>query len=124
MNKDYYLIPNDIKIRKKNNSYNRFRVKLGFSSDLDYRFLSILEENKNNELIPKENIDVHNLKNLSKSTLLNYPDLKKRTVKNFKESAPTRPRCCATAWRRRRGQTASTFSARTGSGTRYRSRHP
>ena len=80
MNKDYYLIPNDIKIRKKNNSYNRFRVKLGFSSDLDYRFLSILEENKNNELIPKENIDVYNFKNLSKSTLLNYPDLKKRTV--------------------------------------------
>ena len=85
MNKDYYLIPNDIKIRKKNNSYKKFRVKLGFSSDLDYRFLSILEENKNNELIPKENIDVYNFKNLSKSTLLNYPDLKKRTVNISKE---------------------------------------
>lgn len=81
MNKDYYLIPNDIKIRKKNNKYNKFRSKLGCSSDLDYRFLSILEKNKNNELIPKESLDVFNLKNLSKNTLLNYPDLKKRTKK-------------------------------------------
>ena len=87
MNKDYYLIPNDIKISKKDNKYNKFRVKLGFASDLDYRFLSVLEENKNNELTYKENLDVFNLKNLSKSTLLKYPDLKKRTKKISKKKS-------------------------------------
>ena len=56
MNKDYYLIPNDIKIRKKNNKYNKFRFKLGCSEDLNYRFLSVLEKSKKNELIPKEKV--------------------------------------------------------------------
>jgi len=87
MNKDYYLIPNDIKIREKNNKHNKFRAKLGLSSDLDYRFLSVLEQNKNNKLISKESLDVFNLRNLSKRTLLNYPDLKKRAKKISKKKS-------------------------------------
>jgi len=86
MNKDYYLSPNDIKIRKKNNEYNKLRLKLSYSSDLDFRFLSIFEKNKKNELISKENLDVFDLKKLSKNTLLNYPGLKKRIKKISKNS--------------------------------------
>lgn len=78
MRKDYYLIPNDVKIRKKNKPSNKFRFKLGHSSDLDYRFLSILERNKKNKLILKEDLDLFNLKNLNENILLNYPDLKIR----------------------------------------------
>ena len=81
MRKDYYLIPNDVKIRKKNNYSNKLRVKLGYSEDLDYRFLSVLEKNSNNKLILKENLDLFSLKDLNKKILLNYPGLKIRVEK-------------------------------------------
>ncbi len=87
MRKDYYLLPSDIQIRGKNNYYNKSRLPLSYSTDLDYRFLNILEINKNNKLTIKENLDTLSFKNLNKNILYNYPDLKIRAKKISKNNS-------------------------------------